>query len=138
VVSNYALNRHAARQSYRGWFAHAGIRGVRKMVIKFIFLAILIEALTELLFKAAPLQGIRNWLIKSTPFLRSEEQGHLLECKYCSSVWIAFGVIILATWFDNAVTRLMAYFIVLARGSNYVHVIFGTIRDFQINLQLKR
>ena len=108
------------------------------MVIKFIFLAILIEALTELLFKAAPLQGVRAWLIQKTPFLRSEEQGHLLDCKYCSSVWVAFGVIILTTWFDNGLTRIIAYFIVAARGSNYVHIIFSTVKDFQINLRLER
>jgi hypothetical protein len=108
------------------------------MVIKLIFLAILIEALTELLFKAAPLQKIRNWLIKKTPFLYSEEQGHLLDCKYCSSVWVAFGVIMLTTWFDNEFTRLIAYFIVAARGSNYAHIIFSTVKDFQINLRLER
>lgn len=108
------------------------------MVIKFIFLSILIEALTELLFKAAPLQGFRNWLIGETPFLNSEEQGHLLDCKYCSSVWIAFGVILLATWCDNGFTRIITYFIVAGRGSNYVHVLFSTVKDFQINLRIKR
>ena len=108
------------------------------MVIKFMFLAILIEALTELLFKAAPLQGIRAFLIDNIPSLNSKEQGHLLDCKYCSSVWVAFGVIMLATWFDNGFTRIIAYFIVAARGSNYVHIIFSTVKDFQINLRLER
>jgi len=108
------------------------------MIIKFIFLAILIEALTELLFKAAPLQGLRNWIIKHTPFLNTSEQGHLLDCKYCTSVWIAFGVVIIETWIDNELIRLIALFIAVARGSNYIHIAFNTVKDYQLNLRLSR
>ena len=110
-----------------------------EIIIKIIALAILTEALTELIFRAAPLQGIRQWLIKKTPLLRSEEEGHLLECKYCtSSVWVATGVVLLATFADCAGTRLIAMILIIGRLSNYVHILYSTIRDAQFNMRLKR
>ncbi|MDP2365776.1 MAG: DUF1360 domain-containing protein [Ignavibacteria bacterium] len=108
------------------------------MIIRMIALAILVEALTELFFKAAPLQGLRAWLIKKTPALQSEEQGHLLECVYCTSIWIAAGVILLATYADYPVTRLLAFMLIIARISNVLHLVCSTIRDWQINMRLGR
>ena len=108
------------------------------MIIKILALTILTEALIELIFTAAPLQGPRQWLIKKTPVLHSAEQGHLLECKYCSSVWIAVGVVLIAMFFDNQVTRVMAGIIIIARLSNYAHLMISSLRDVQINVRLKR
>lgn len=108
------------------------------MIIRILTLALLTEALVELFFKAAPLQGCRAWLIKKTPVLRSEEQGHLLECKYCSSVWIATGVILLAEYADNQGTRILSAALIVARTSNYAHLLISWIRDAQINLRLGR
>ena len=108
------------------------------MIVKILALVILVEALVEIVFTAAPLQGLRQWLIKKTPVLHSAEQGHLLECKYCSSVWIAAGVVLIATFFDNQVTRVMATMIIIARLSNYAHLMISAIRDVQINVRLKR
>ena len=108
------------------------------MIIKILALAILVEALVEIVFTAAPLQGLRQWLIKKTPVLHSAEQGHLLECKYCSSVWIAAGVVLIAMFFDNQVTRVMAGIIIIARLSNYAHLMISSLRDVQINVRLKR
>lgn len=108
------------------------------MIIKVLALAILVEALVELFFTAAPLQGIRAWLIKKTPRLRSEEQGHLLECKYCTSIWIGGGVILLASFADCRALRLLAAALIIARLSNYAHLIVSSIRDAQINMRLER
>lgn len=108
------------------------------MIIRIFALAILTEALVELIFTAAPLQGSRAWLIKKTPFLRSEEQGHLLECKYCTSIWIGAGVVLLATFADCQATRLASAALVVARLSNYAHLLYSSIRDFQINKLLER
>ena len=108
------------------------------MLLKFLALTILTEALVELIFKAAPLQGARAWLIRSTPFLRSVDQGHLLECKYCTSIWIAAFIVLVATLADCQGTRLAAAAILIARLSNYAHLIVSSIRDAQINLRLER
>jgi hypothetical protein len=66
------------------------------------------------------------------------EQGHLLECKYCTSVWIAFGVVAIATFADYQVTRFFAGALIVARLSNFLHITISSIRDFQLNLRLSR
>jgi hypothetical protein len=108
------------------------------MIIKILTLGILIEALTELFFKAAPLQGIRQGLIKKTPFLNTRDYGHLLECKYCTSFWIALGVVLLSFFDDYDVIIFIACVIIGARLSNYIHVVYGIIKDSQMNMRLKR
>lgn len=108
------------------------------MIVEIIALAILVEALVELFFKAAPLQGVRQWLIAKTPFLVSEEQGHLLECKYCTSFWVAVVIVLPASFIDCQVTRVFAYIIIIARISNFVHIIYGIIKDAQMNMRLGR
>ena len=108
------------------------------MIIRIIALAILTEAIVELIFKAAPLQGTRSWLIEKTPWLRSEEQGHLLECKYCTSIWIGAGVIAASTYADFYFTRLAGAALIIARVSNYAHLVYSSIRDAQLNMRLER
>ncbi|MDP1710655.1 MAG: DUF1360 domain-containing protein, partial [candidate division WWE3 bacterium] len=78
------------------------------------------------------------WLIKKTPLLRSELQGHLLECKYCTSLWVAAGVVLLATFADCPALRYTGAALIAARLSNYAHLLYGSIRDAQINKRLER
>ena len=108
------------------------------MLTRIIFLAILTEALVELFFTAAPLQNVRSIIIKKTPWLRSIERGHLLECKYCMSIWIGAFVVIFTIVADCNMTRLFATAVIVARGSNYAHTMIGFLRDLQINSRLKR
>jgi len=103
-----------------------------------IALCLITEALVALFFTAAPLQGIRTWLIWHMPCLRSEEQGHLFECKYCVSVWFAFGVVLMYTFLDYPATRLLGLMIIVGRLSNFIHILYSVIRDMQINLRLTR
>jgi len=108
------------------------------MIIKILALALITEALVEIFFKAAPLQGARRWLVKKTPVLRSADQGHLMDCPYCMSIWIGAGVVLIATFADCQITRLGAAALLIARLSNYAHLLFSSIRDVQINKRLKR
>jgi len=108
------------------------------MVIKIIICAFLVEAIVELFFKAAPVQEFRRWFIQKTPYLMSEEQGHLFECKYCTSFWVAIFVVFLVTFADYQVTRLIGYAIIIARLSNFIHIIFGWVKDAQMNMRLGR
>ena len=107
-------------------------------MIKVIILTLLVEALVELFFKAAPLQSIRQWLIRKTPYLTSVDQGNLFDCKYCVSFWVALVVVLLGFYADCLVTRIISYIIVVARVSNFIHIIFGAIKDAQMNMRLGR
>jgi hypothetical protein len=106
-------------------------------MIKFLLCALLIEALVELFFKAAPLQGIRRWIISKTPFLEIEEQ-HLFECKYCTSFWVSVFVVLVMVFLDNIVTRTIGFIIIVARLSNFVHITYSVVFNTTMNLVLRR
>jgi hypothetical protein len=108
------------------------------MIIQIIALAILVEALTELFFRAAPIQGLRNKLITITPFLEVRDYGHLFECKYCTSFWVAVVIVPLSFLIDYELLIVFSYAIIAARVSNYIHIIYGIVRDKQMNIQLDR
>jgi hypothetical protein len=106
--------------------------------LKLLFLAVLTETLVELVFKAAPLQPIRRRLITLTPWARSQEQGHLLECKYCLSVWIALFVVLIAEFCNAYSLTFLAIALIVHRISNFVHLTLSTLRDIQLDMRLKR
>jgi len=105
--------------------------------MKYLILIIATEALVELWKKAAPLQGIREWLTDKTPFLYSESMDtHLFECAYCMSVWIGALVLITYVVFNNSIYLFGA--LVVHRVSNYVHLVVSYLRDLQLNLRAGR
>jgi hypothetical protein len=105
-------------------------------MIDLILYIIACEALVQLWFYAAPLQGIRNWVIKYTPFLNSEEQGHLFNCKYCTSFWCALFLAIF--YFTCPLFKYFIIVLVIHRLSNFLHLIFSYIRDLQLDIRVNR
>lgn len=109
------------------------------MVIKLMILAIATEAAVELWKKAAPLQGIREWAIRKTPYLYSErQQSHLLECPYCLSVW--GGMMAMAAFFymDSTAVLFITGALATQRLSNFLHLCFSFLRDQQMDLRVAR
>ena len=103
-----------------------------------IILIVACEALVHLWFHAAPLQPLRSGLIKVTPFLYSKAQhNHLVECKYCTSLWIGVILLIGYTLFYT-VTVWVSSGLVIHRLSNHLHLIFSFIRDMQLDIRVKR
>lgn len=102
--------------------------------MKYVIATIATEALVQLFFEAAPIQWLRNILIRITPYLYSKSRDeHLFECKYCTSVWFAFIV-----FFTYDYLYYLYAFIAIHRLSNYMHLIFGIIRDKQLDIRIKR
>ena len=109
------------------------------LILVIILLILANEAITFLIFFAGPLQKIRKWLIKITPFFYNEEkQTHLLECKLCTSVWVSFFVTPLYWFINNPIVLYFILSMVIFRLSNHVHLIFSLLRDFQIDIRVKR
>lgn len=106
--------------------------------VDIIALIVACEALVQLWLHAAPLQDLRWWLVRYTPFLysqRSEE--HLLNCPYCLSVW--FGLILIIGYFlFNVVTMFCAAILTVHRLSNHLHLVFSSLRDAQLDRRVKR
>ncbi|MCC7570629.1 DUF1360 domain-containing protein [Candidatus Micrarchaeota archaeon] len=108
------------------------------MILDIILLAIAVEAVVELIFAAGPLQRFRIFLVRNTPFLTIEDYGHLLECKYCVSVWVGLLAILPYCYMHITAVKLFVIGLVLHRLSNVFHISIGLCRDIQINLKLKR
>lgn len=108
-------------------------------MMDFLIAIVATEAITEAIFKAAPLQGIRFWLIEKTPWLRSEIMGHLLECKYCVSAWVgAIMAAIYMTVIDIPVMRWFLLAMTIHRISNYLHLPISYLRDRQLDIRVSR
>ena len=108
-------------------------------VINIILLAIAVEAVVELIKTAAPLQGIKEWIIKHTPFLYSErQQTHLLLCPPCTSLWVSILAVIAYLYMDTTVVVCIVVGLVAHRLSNYFHIIYSILRDKQLNIRIAR
>jgi hypothetical protein len=112
---------------------------VGEMILKIILLVIATEAVVELVKRAAPLQGIKKWIIIQTPFLFSEDQQtHLLDCPWCISLYA--GALAMAAFFymEVAWVLFITGSLAIARLSNFIHIIFSLMRDRQLNLRIDR
>ena len=107
--------------------------------MKLLIICIACEALVELFFRAAPLQGARALAIRITPFFRSATMGHLFECKYCTSVWVAMlGVFVYFEGWDIEFVRWLCYLLAIHRISNALHLPMSYLRDLQLDLRVQR
>lgn len=107
-------------------------------MIKIILLIIAVEAIVELIFLAGPLQSIRQWLITRTSWLSFTEYGHLLECKYCMSVWIALFLVLCYYLIPEKVFHFILLIFVVHRLSNLLHICISLCRDVQLNIRINR
>ena len=105
---------------------------------KLILLVVASEAIIHLFLHASPVQSVRRWMVKMTPFLYSKEQEtHLLDCGYCMSIWIGFFMAFLY-FLDYIIITYFIYALVIGRLSNHFHIIFSIIRDKQIDIRIKK
>lgn len=103
---------------------------------EFFILCMATEALVQLIFHGAPVQPFRRLIQRATPFLRSEEEGHLLDCPYCTSVWVGFALV--ALWYYRPVVIFVFAALAVHRLSNLVHLGLSYVRDLQLDLRIAR
>ncbi len=97
------------------------------------------EAAVELIKRAAPLQGAKEWVIRHTPFLYSEaQQTHLLQCPWCLSVWVGILITLAYFYVDYSVFMVICLSMTIHRMSNYIHVFFSLIADRQRDIRVAR
>ena len=101
-----------------------------------IFIGILTEAIVNLLFTGTVLQPFREWVIKYIPLrVRGE---HLLECKLCTSFWVGILCVVLVKYTMGDIMALILWGIVVHRVSNYIHLIYSIIKDYQMDIRVAR
>lgn len=101
------------------------------MLVKMVLLIVACEALVELLIEAEILNRPRTF-IKGLSWFTNE----LFSCPYCVSVWCGGLAIIGFIYWEYC--WWIAGIFVIHRLSNFVHNLFGLVRDFQITLRLGR
>jgi len=98
---------------------------------------ILIEAITNFLGKSELLKPLREFLYNSNNRILKFFHD-LLDCPYCTSVWVSlFSIIVLCLYINNLLPHILALFfmgIILHRLSNILHFIIDRIDSNHINL----
>lgn len=108
------------------------------MWLEIVLAIVACEALTQIWFDAAPLADVREWIIRNTGILYSKrQQKHLLQCKYCMSVW--FALLLVGVWYWNREVFIFSIlFLSVHRLSNFLHLIYSLGRDKQIDMRVAR
>jgi len=108
-------------------------------VLKLILVVIAVEAMVELWKKAAPVEPLKEWLIRVTPFLYSaRQQTHLLQCPYCLSVYAGVAGTCLFFYADIAPVRWLIIALAIHRLSNFAHLAMSALRDKQLDMRIQR
>lgn len=107
------------------------------MALEIICTIILIEAVTNILTKSELFRPLRAYLFGSNNrVLRFIH--NILDCPYCTSVWVSLSsIILLCLYTNNLLPRILALFfmgIVLHRLSNVLHFIIDRIDSNHVGL----
>jgi hypothetical protein len=102
-----------------------------------ILMVIVCEAIVNLIFTGTVLQPLREQIIRYTPFL-SVRGEHLLTCKICTSLWVGLLTVGILQFSHIRIIWLLALGIAVHRLSNYLHLGFSLIKDFQFNIRVNR
>ena len=97
-------------------------------MLKYLLAIILIEALTELISKSEFFEPFRKFFFDRKDRKFSNLIFNLLDCGYCTSVWVAWFVIIVYILLDNFYVNTFFYGIILHRASNILHFFIDRIK----------
>ena len=113
-------------------------------MIELLFLILLVEAITEILTKSNIFYPLRKYIfIKSANSKILKFLHDLLDCGYCTSVWVGFFVAILfkdlELLFNVGWLNLLVLWLILHRGSNLVHTLIDlvSLKKEKLDLQEK-
>jgi hypothetical protein len=95
-------------------------------VILIIFI-IVVEAITELLSKSEIFKPLREFFFNRRKYKLLGFIHNLLDCGYCTSVWVSFFVVTVFISFSNIYLYVFLTAIVIHRLSNIFHFIIDRI-----------
>lgn len=108
------------------------------MLLRFIFAIILTEALTELIVKSEILSPIREFFFNRKSNKLFNKIHDLLDCGYCTSVWIGWIFAILLVNDISLINKYIDWFfmgLILHRLSNFLHNVYDRIhKDNELHL----
>lgn len=108
-------------------------KGLRMNLYTLIIAVVSTEALTELIYGAEILNKPRAFVSRIALI------GRLLECKYCTSVWVGLFVVIACMFFwDYTAVRLFCYSLCAHRLSNLFHVCVSALQEKIFDARINR
>ena len=102
----------------------------RETFLNLIISIILTEAVTEVLVKAEITKPIRAWLFKHKKTKVFNFLHELLDCGYCTSVWIgsAASILFIDTILINECISWFIFGLIIHRMSNLWHFVIDRVR----------
>ncbi len=94
---------------------------------EFVILIFAVEGLTEFLYGAEILEGLRKRLMKNDFFIR------LFSCKYCLSFWACCIVLLL-----GSISSWFVWILAIQRGANRLHDLWDLFIQTKTQLLLMR
>ena len=98
-------------------------------MLKYLLAILLIEALTNIVSKSEIFKPIRKFFFNKNKFFSWIHE--LLDCPYCTSVWVAWFVVLAFIVLDNFYVNLFFYGIMLHRASNILHDLSDRINGIE-------
>ncbi|MHA1833724.1 MAG: hypothetical protein ACTSV7_07010 [Candidatus Baldrarchaeia archaeon] len=99
-------------------------------IVKFILAVIFVEAVTEILAKSELFKPVRKFFFDRKSNRVFEKIHELMDCGYCTSVWIGFLTALLMFGDLDLISKYVDWFfigIILHRLSNLLHSILDYI-----------
>lgn len=101
------------------------------IIVKFLFSIVFVEAVTEILTKSELFEPVRKFFFDRKKNNKLSNKLHdLIDCGYCTSVWIGFFTALLMFPDVNFINKYIDWFIlglILHRLANFLHSIFDYI-----------
>lgn len=105
-------------------------------VIVFLSLIIFTEAITEIITKSELFSPVRKFFFNRRKFFLFEFIHNLLDCGYCTSVWVGMFSAYVFFFLDSIFFNIFFMGIVLHRLSNILHFIIDRInRNSDLELE---
>lgn len=101
--------------------------------ISILFVIIITEAITELLVKSEFFKPVRAWFFNRRKFLAFKFIHDLLDCGYCTSVWVSFFVtlVLIDLSYIFGYAGWFVAWLVVHRLSNLFHFIIDRARGLE-------
>jgi hypothetical protein len=91
------------------------------LIFKFLFAVVVVEAITNIITKSIFFSPVREFFFKRKKNKLSNWVHELLDCAYCTSVWVGFFVYICWFCFDSVIINVIFMGFALHRLSNVLH-----------------
>lgn len=97
------------------------------IILKFLFAVVVVEAITNVVTKSLIFNPIREFFFNRQKNKLFKLIHELLDCAYCTSVWIGLFVYIFWFCFNSIIINVVFMGIALHRLSNVLHFIIDRL-----------